>query len=149
MRINGNFVLNSDATGEIQNVYIERLANAPTFNASEKGRIYFNTTTSLFYFNDGAAWSPFATGGNASTIQQNLNNLIASTGAAVTGTGTWNAAAFTGDAILADATSITDALLQLSAATAAAQQAKALEDKQFEREFEEFKRWKDKNKGKR
>lgn len=34
-------------------------------------------------------------------------------------------------------------------AAAAAATAKMLEDKQFEREFEEFKRWKDKNKGKR
>lgn len=39
--------------------------------------------------------------------------------------------------------------LKVQAAQAVAVQAKLLEDKQFEREFEEFKRWKDKNKGKR
>ena len=39
--------------------------------------------------------------------------------------------------------------IKVQAAQAVASQAKVLEDKQFEREFEEFKRWKDKNKGKR
>ena len=65
MKINGNLVFNGNATGEIQNAYIERLAAAPVFNAAHKGRLYFNTTTALFYYNDGSAWVPFATGGNA------------------------------------------------------------------------------------
>lgn len=35
---------------------LENLASAPTCNAGSKGRIYFNTTSSLFYVCDGTTW---------------------------------------------------------------------------------------------
>lgn len=118
MKINGNLVLNTDATGELQNVYLERISAAPAFNSSEKGRVYFNTTTALYYYNDGSAWQPFATGGNAAATQLYVNNLLASVGTSVTGTGTWNGStAFTSDPILSGATSVTNALTLLSAAS--------------------------------
>jgi hypothetical protein len=117
MQLNGNLVFNADATGELQNVFIERLSAAPTFNNAAMGRIYFNTSTALYYFNDGTAWQPFATGGNATLLQQYLNNLIASVGAVVTGSGVWTGVtAFAGDPILASANSLTNALLLLSQA---------------------------------
>lgn len=121
MRINGNLVFNSDATGELQNVFIERLGTAPSFNTSEKGRVYFNTATALYYFNDGSAWQPFATGGNATTLASIVANLQASVGASVsqsTGStgGTWQQTAFSGDPILSGATSLTNALTLLSTA---------------------------------
>ena len=117
MRINGNLVFNSDASGELQNVFIERLASAPSFNAAEKGRVYFDTTTALYYFNDGTAWQPFATGGNATLLATYVNNLIASVGPAVNNvTGAWISNYFSSDPILAGATSITNALSLLSSA---------------------------------
>lgn len=129
MRINGNVVLNSDASGEIQHLYVERLATAPAISALQKGRLYFNTTTSLFYFNDGSAWQPLATGGNAGALQQQLDNLIASVGASVATDGTWQGAvAFNGDAILEDAETITDALLLLSAASSSKDSLAELND---------------------
>lgn len=132
MRINGNLVFNSDATGELQNVYIERLSTAPAFNAAHRGRIYFNTTNSLFYFNDGSAWQPFATGGNATLTQQYLNNLIASVGTAVNSDGTWNGGnAFAEIPIIANATSVTDALILLATAADAADTLAELDDVQL------------------
>ena len=116
MKINGNLVFNTDATGEIQNAYFERLASAPTFNAAEKGRVYFNTTTSLFYYNDGASWTPLATGGNAAALQQEVDNIEAALGAALNGSGTFNALAFDGAANISSPTSVTDAILQLDSA---------------------------------
>lgn len=129
MRINGNLVFNSDATGELQNVFIQRLAAAPTFNAIEKGRIYFNTTNSLYYFNDGTAWQPFATGGNATLTQQYLNNLITSVGPAVNSDGTWNGStAFAGQPVISGATSVTSALILLAQAAAASDTLGELDD---------------------
>lgn len=69
MKINGNLVFDVNGTGEIQNVFIERLATLPTFDANQKGRIAFNTTNSLYYYNNGSVWTPLATGGNAAALQ--------------------------------------------------------------------------------
>lgn len=132
MRINGNLVFNSDATGELQNVYIQRQALAPTFNAAQRGRIYFNTTNSLYYFNDGTAWQPFATGGNATVTQQYLNNLIASVGPAVNSDGTWNGGnAFASTPIIAGATSVTNALILLANIAASSDTLAELDDVQL------------------
>jgi hypothetical protein len=128
MRINGNIVLNSDATGEIKHLYVEKLAVTPAAG-SQAGRLIYNTADGLFYYNDGTDWRALATGGNAGAIQQQLDNLIASVGTAVNSNGTWNGAvAFTGDEILEDATSITDALSKLSAASSSADSLAELSD---------------------
>lgn len=117
MKLNGNLVLNSDTTGEIQNLYIERLSTQPTFNASQQGRMYYDTVAHVYYFNDGTTWQPFATGGSAAQTAAYLSNLLTSVGTAVTNTGTWSGStAFFGDPILASATSITNALSLLSTA---------------------------------
>ena len=114
MKINGNLVFNTDATGEVQNAYIERLSAAPTFNASEKGRIYFNTTSALYYFNDGAQWSPFATGGNAATLQTEVDAIETALGSVVGANGVFNAAAFSGTPIITAAGSVTAAITALA-----------------------------------
>jgi len=116
MRINGNLVFNSDATGEIQHAYIERLGAAPAFNAAHKGRLYFNTATALYYFNDGTAWVPFATGGNAAALQLEVDRIEASLGSIVNADGTFNGgSALSGVPIISAATSITNALTLLAA----------------------------------
>jgi hypothetical protein len=116
MKINGNLVFNSDATGEVQHAYIERRASAPGFDSGHKGRLYFNTSTSLYYFNDGAAYVPFATGGNATAIQNEVDAIEASLGSAVNGDGTFNSAGISGSPIIGSATSFTNALNLLAAA---------------------------------
>ena len=113
MKLNGNLTLNSNATGEIQNVFVERLSAAPAFDAAQKGRLYFNTTSALYYYNDGAAWVPFATGGNAAALQTEVDNIEASLGAAVNGNGTFNAGALAGATYIGGATSVTSALTLL------------------------------------
>lgn len=114
MKINGNLVFNSDASGELQNVYIERKATNPAFNAAEKGRVVFNTTSSVYYYNDGSAWVAFATGGNAAALQSEVDAIETSLGSAVNANGSYNgASAFTGT-VISTASSITDALLQLA-----------------------------------
>lgn len=88
MKINGNLVFNTDATGEIQNAYLERRASAPTFNNAEAGRVYYNTTDGLYYYNDSIGWIPFATGGNAAALQTEVDNIEATLGGGINGNGT-------------------------------------------------------------
>jgi hypothetical protein len=114
MKLNGNLVLNTDATGELQNVYIERLSAVPTFNSAQKGRVVFNTTTATFYFNDGTAWTAFATGGNASALQAEVDAVEASLGTAVNANGTFNGSAAFTNSIIAGSASITDAINALA-----------------------------------
>jgi hypothetical protein len=115
MRINGNLVFNTDASGELQNVYIERVAGLPTFNAAEKGRVIFRTSNALYYYNDGSAWVPFATGGNAAALQTEVDNIETSLGTAINSDGTWNGAtAFSGVPLISGAGSITSALITLA-----------------------------------
>ena len=130
MKINGNLVFNADATGELRNVFIERLPSAPDVDlAQQKGRIYFNTTTGRYYFSDGTAWQPFAVGGNATLLQQYLSSVIASIGDAVNSDGTWNGtAAFNGVPVIAGATSITNALTLLANKAAASDTLSELDD---------------------
>ena len=129
MRINGNLVFNTNATSEIQNAYVERLAASPTFNSSEKGRLYFNTTTALYYYNDGAAWVPFATGGNASALQAEVDALEVSLGNVVNSNGTYNGpTALAGVPIISGATSVTDALTLLANASDVSDTLAALSD---------------------
>lgn len=132
MRLNGNLVFNSDATGEVQNFFIERLSAAPTFNSMEKGRIYFNTTGAVYYFNDGSAWQPFATGGNATALQAEVNAIEASIGSAVNADGTYNVAGIpdvTG--VVSSATSITNAINQIASAVNTDDYLSALRDVQL------------------
>jgi hypothetical protein len=115
MRINGNLVFNADATSEIQNAYVERLGSAPAFDSAHKGRLYFNTNTALYYYNDGAAWVPFATGGNAAALQQEVDAIETSLGSAINSNGTYNGtAAFAGVPLISDAASLTAALIALA-----------------------------------
>lgn len=129
MKLNGNLVLNTDGSGELQNVFIERLAANPTGTpAGEKGRIIFNTTTALYYYFDGSAWIAFATGGNATALQTEVDNIETTIGSIVNGNGTFNSAALSGVPIISGATSITNALSLLAAEGAASDTLAELDD---------------------
>ena len=115
MKINGNLVFNSDATGEIQYAFLDRLSAAPTFNAAEAGRIYYDTTNKLYYFNDSTAWVAIATGGNATALQTEVNTIESSLGTIVNSDGTYNGGnALSGVPFISGATSVTDALTILA-----------------------------------
>jgi hypothetical protein len=115
MKINGNLVFNSDATGEIQYAFLDRLSAAPTFNAAEAGRIYYDTTAKLYYFNDSTAWVAIATGGNATALQTEVNAIETSLGTIVNSDGTYNGGnALSGVPFISAATSVTDALTILA-----------------------------------
>ena len=126
MRLNGNLVLNAGGSSEIQNAVIQRVAVLPAFVSAEKGRFVFLTTDNKVYFNDGSIWSPIATGGNAATLQTEVDTLEAALGALVGTDGSFYAAGASLTNVTA-ATSITDVLAQLDAAISAANTAAAAE----------------------
>jgi hypothetical protein len=130
MKINGNLVFNSDASGQLTNVFIDRVAGGATGgslperlgNAAGKGRLVFNTDNSVFYYDDGTAWLALATGGNAAALQQEVDALEAALGAAITAEGNFNATAFDTFANVtkvngaATATTLTQILSQMDSA---------------------------------
>lgn len=126
MRLNGNLVLNAGGLSEIQNAVVERVSQLPSFSAAEKGRFVFLTTEGKVYFNDGTQWSTMATGGNASALQTEVDQLESALGALFTQAGAYNASGI----VLANAagsTSLTDLIGKLDAAITAAQNATAAE----------------------
>ena len=125
MKLNGNLVLNDQGNSEIRNVVVERLpkASEPAVQASEKGRLYFDTTNNVLLFNDGTTWVQFATGGNAAMLQTEVDAIEASLGAFVGTDGAFNEAALnalTNVTGLTSGSSLLDALTQLDSAIAAA-----------------------------
>lgn len=99
MRVNGNLVLNDNASGELRHVYIERLDNtaetaaAASLTSAHKGRLIFNTTTSLYKYWDGSAFQSLASGSAAGDAQAELDALETSLGSFINANGTFNAAA--------------------------------------------------------
>jgi hypothetical protein len=128
MKFNGNIVLNTGGASELQNVIIERLSANPTFSASEKGRIVFNTSDNTYYFNNGTTWSAFATGGNATAIQSEVNAIETSLGSSINGDGSFNAGAFSGFGNVTTPSSITNVLEQLDLAITGQDTLAELED---------------------
>lgn len=128
MRLNGNLTLNTNGASEIQNAILERVASNPSVVAGEAGRIVFNTTDGLYYYNTGAVWQPFATGGNAAALQAEVNALEVSLGSMVNGDGTFAAGAFSGFGNVAGPTSVLNALAQIDAAISGKDQLSELTD---------------------
>ena len=124
MKINGNLVFNTDASGQLTNVYIDRVqggANglslpARLANAAGKGRIVFNSDNARFYYDDGTAWVSIATGDGTQAIQEELDRLETALGSAINADGTFAASAFSGFQNVTNPTDITNVLSQLDAA---------------------------------
>lgn len=127
MKINGDLVLNALGTSEIKNLVVERLTSVPAVNVAEKGRIVFNTSDNTYYFNNGSDYAAFATGGDATALQAEVNAIESSLGAAINPNGTFNAAALNGNNIIS-ATSVTNAINQLDAALQANNTLAELDD---------------------
>src|SRR5574343_925663 len=132
MKLNGNLVLNGDATGEIQNAFIERVSSDPVGTPSgHKGRIIFNLTDNVYKYFNGTTWVALATGGSAAAIQSEVDAIEASIGAGVNSDGTFNATAFAGFSNVTTPTSLTNVLSQLDAAVAGKDALSELTDVQL------------------
>jgi hypothetical protein len=128
MKINGNLVFNALGLSEAQNFVIERLASAPTHELSEKGRMYFNTSSNAYFFNNGSSWVGFATGGDATALQSEVDAIEASLGSFVGSNGVFNAAALDALGNVSGSTSLMSALTQLDAAITAAAAVDTLDE---------------------
>jgi hypothetical protein len=117
MRLNGNLILNSDASGEIQQVYLERRPSAPAISIAEKGRIYFNTASSKIFYSDGTAWQEVGIGTISAAMQVEIDAIEASLGPAVSSAGVFNGGMFpTIPGVLVSPTSFTNAISQVALA---------------------------------
>lgn len=116
MKFNGNITLNPLGQSEVQNLVVERLASNPVVNAAEAGRLIFNTADKLFYMNVGDKWVALATGGDAASLQTEVDNIEAALGSLVSASGSFVGAGLSG--ILAGATSVTEVIERLRAAAA-------------------------------
>ncbi len=100
MRINGNLILNTDGSGTIQQLFVEKgaygagIGGLPSMTGLPGGRVVFNTSDSYLYFWNGTAWSSLAAGTTSvSTFSAGSTGLTpssASSGAITLG-GTLNA----------------------------------------------------------
>lgn len=110
--------LKNAGVSEIQNVKLETLSAHPETD-NFVGRVYFNSTDSKFYFCSnpvGPVFIPFATGGDASALQSEVDAIETSLGTMVDGSGVFQASAFSGFSNVSSPTSLTNALSQLDAA---------------------------------
>lgn len=128
MKLNGNLVLNAGGQSEIQNAVLERVTGLPAVLAAEAGRILYNITDGKYYYNTGSTWMAFATGGNATALQTEVDALESALGAMVNGDGSFAATAFAGFNNVASPTSVLNALNQLDAAIAGKDSLAELKD---------------------
>lgn len=92
MKLNGNLTFNTSGQSELQNATLERSATAPSGWA---GRIYYNTTDNKYYSHNGTSWVAFATGGDASALQTEVDSIETSLGGMVNSSGVFQGAPFT------------------------------------------------------
>ena len=135
MKVNGSLELPVNGSGKLKNLNIEVVQFVPAddvgnanleynvdYNpATQVGRLIYVTTDSKLYYGQGViGWTPVGAD-DASGVDERLDAIIATIGAAATNeSGEYNIAAFTGATIINDATSLTNALLQLDTAVSTA-----------------------------
>lgn len=124
MKINGKVILGASSASEIQNLRVQKVSSMPAFGgAVDNGRLVFNTTTSIMYYGDAAAdagagaWIPIATGGNAASLQAEVDRIEAALGASILADGSLDDTAFASEfsALGGVPTSLTDAINKLAA----------------------------------
>ena len=125
MKINGNLVFHTLGDGEIRNAIIERLnggaggASLPDHSANAaaaEGRIAYNKDDGLYYYRNASAWVSIATGGNATSIQTEVDNIETTIGGMINADGTANTTAMDALANVTGASSLSDVLSQLDQA---------------------------------
>jgi hypothetical protein len=124
MKFNGHIDLNSNGSGYIRNAFIEQATTTTRDSGTGQfvagslveGRIIYNTTDGVYQFYDGASWVNFASGGDATAIQNEVDALEASLGPVVGTDGVFDTAALDSGAYMDASTNITEALLALDTA---------------------------------
>lgn len=106
MKINGKLVFDASSASEIQNLRVEKVSTNPVAIAADVGRVIYNTTDKTLYVGRdmGAgtyAWVAMATGGDAASLQTEVDNIETSLGAIVNSSGVFVAGQVTGPAISA------------------------------------------------
>lgn len=106
MKINGSLVFDASSASVIENLRVQKYAGTavPTPGAADVGRLIFVTTggsvngvtytAATMYFGTASAWIPIATGGDAASLQNEVNAIEASLGAGIKGDGTFDATGF-------------------------------------------------------
>ena len=82
MIINGNLKFAGVGTGELQNAVMERLSTAArdSYTSPVAGQLIYNITTDTYNFYDGSVWVIFATGGDATALQNEVNAIETASG---------------------------------------------------------------------
>ena len=110
--------LKNPGVSQIENVKLETLSSHPNSD-NFVGRIYFNSGDKLFYYCTnpvGPVFTPFATGGDATALQNEVDAIEASLGAGIGTNGSFQTAGFTGATYISSPTSFTNAIMQLDSA---------------------------------
>lgn len=123
MIINGNLKFHTAGAGELVNATMERLSTSAreSISSPTAGRLIYNNTTNTYNFYDGTQWVVFATGGDATALQNEVNAIETASGNIFDGNGDYDSGVV--DAALGNVTTSTDllnALTQLDSAISAA-----------------------------
>ena len=105
--------LKDAGVSEIKNALLEKLAADPTGFA---GRLYYNTGDNTYRYYNGTVWTTFSSAAGVTALQNEVDALETSIGAAVNSSGVFQASAFSGFSNVTAPTSLTNVLSQLDAA---------------------------------
>ena len=119
MKLNGSLVFDASSASEIQNMRVQKYANyaaVPAYTSADVGRLVFVTSTATLYFGSGVAsnWVTVATGGDATALQTEVNNIETSLGALVNSSGVFQVGAVTGPAFSGTEADVKELLQALS-----------------------------------
>lgn len=105
--------LKDAGVSEIKNALLEKLAADPTGFA---GRLYYNTGDNTYRYYNGTVWTTFSSAAGVTALQNEVDALETSIGAAVNSSGVFQASAFSGFQNVTAPTNLTNVLSQLDAA---------------------------------
>lgn len=140
MKINGHLEFHlpsgTGTDGQIKNAIIERIAGGvgggtlPT-TGDVAGRIVYNSDDNLYYYHNGSSWVPFSTGGDATALQTEVNNIETTLGSMIGTDGTANTGIMNKLTNVTDASTISEVLVQLDAAIEGKDHLAELDDVTF------------------
>jgi hypothetical protein len=132
MKLNGHLELNALGLSVIKNAILDRQTTAPAVDASEAGRVIYNTTLGKYQYNNGTSWQTLATASELGSAGGELDNLETALGAMIDGaTGNFVAGAFNTFTKVTNPTSVLNVLSQLDASIQGHDQFAELEDVTF------------------
>lgn len=127
MKINGSLVFDASTASEIQNLRLQKVTALPGIQASDVGRLVYNTNTNVIHVGTNVSgtlsWVPLSTGGDAAALLSEVDRIETALG--LNTDGSFNAALFTGN--LAGQTSYVELITALQGQAAAASAAAAAE----------------------